>query len=103
VINVFKIGQPIVLGMYKKSSMLNKINADDFILKLANVVDPLNEWELDIKVINDDPYWWTEPFYLFKAGDYIFHWFNENANINLKVRIRVENDYYDINDSDIII
>ena len=101
-VDTFKIGQPIVLGMYKESSGFSKINADDFTLKLAYAIDPLNEWELDTKVIDDDPYWWSEPFYIFKPADYIFHWVNDNDDINLKVRIRVENDYYDVNDSEII-
>ena len=102
-VDTFKIGQPIVLGMYKESSGFSKINADDFTLKLAYAIDPLNEWELDTKVIDDDPYWWSEPFYIFKPADYIFHWVNDNDDINLKVRIRVENDYYDVSDSEIIV
>ena len=102
-VDIFKIGQPIVLGMYKESSGFSKINADDFTLKLAYAIDPLNEWELDTKVIDDDPYWWSEPFYIFKPADYIFHWVNDNDDINLKVRIRVENDYYDVSDSEIIV
>ena len=100
-VNIFKMGQPIVLGMYKSSGLV-KINADDFTLKLAYAIDPLNEWEVGNGVVDDDPYWWTKPFYIFKPSDYIFHWINDNADIDLKVRIRVENGYYDVEDSEII-
>ena len=101
-INTFKIGQPIVLGMYKESGLFNQINADDFTLKLAYAVNPLKEWEVNAKVIDDEPYWWTTPFYIMKPADYIFHWENNNADINLKVRIRVEDEMYDPDDSDIL-
>lgn len=100
-INTFKIGQPIVLGMYKASGF-TKIKAEDFTLKLAYTIDPLNEWELDTKVIEDDPYWWSSPFYLFKPADYILHFENSKSDINLKIRFRVENSYFDVEDSEVI-
>ena len=101
-VDIFKMGQPIVLGMYKKSEY-TKIKAEDFTLKLAYTIDPLNEWELDKKVIDDEPYWWSEAFYLFKPADYILHFENSKNDINLKVRFRVDNSYYDIEDSRIIV
>ena len=101
-LNIFKVGQPIVLGMYKESGW-SKIDADDFTLKLAYATKPLDEWEIpNAKVIDDDPYWWTSPILIFKPNDYIFHWVNDNDDINLKVRIRVEPDMYDTEDSDIL-
>jgi len=101
-LTIFKKGQPIVLGI-KKASGLSKIEAEDFTLKLAYTYDPLTEKELDVKVIDDDPYWWTEPFYLFKEADYIFHWINDNASIDYKQRIRVSDEYFDGDDSDIMV
>jgi len=91
----FKKGQPIVLGMYHEDGGFSSTNADDFVLKLAYTFKPLDEWEIDTKVIDNNPFWWTEPFYLFKSGDYIFHWINENEDIDVKEMFRVENDYYE--------
>ena len=101
-LNIFKVGQPIVLGMYKESGWI-KIKAENFTLKLAYATKPLDEWEVpNAKVIDDDPYWWTSPILIFKANDYIFHWEDKKDNINLKTRIRVEADIYDVDDSDIL-
>jgi len=100
---VFKKGQPIVLGIHAESGLFSQINEDDFELKLAYAFNPLDEWNLDTNVVNDDPYWWTKPFYIFKEGDYIIHWINNNDNINVKELFRVENEYYDSNDSEVIL
>jgi len=91
----YKQYKPIVLGM-KKTSGFTKIEADDFTLKLAKASDPLNETELDVKVINDDPWWWTEEFYINEPGKHIFHWINDNADIDLKVTIFIEKNPYKI-------
>lgn len=98
-INVFKMGQPIVLGIYTDD---DGIKSEDFTLKLSYTTNPLKSWKLNIKVIDDNPYWWSEVFYLFKPADYILSWINEKAGINLKVRIRVENSYFDVNDSEVL-
>lgn len=100
----FKIGEPIVLGIYKESNYFESINADDFHFKIAYADDPLNSWDYNFtRAIDDNPYWWSEPFYIFKAGIYIFNWINENANLNIKVRIRIMPEYYDTNSSDVLV
>jgi len=103
-IDVFKKGQPIVLGIYQEDSgFFSSISAENFTLKLAYVIDPLNEWELNVSVIDDNPYWWCEPFYIFKAGDYILHWDNEKDDVNIKQRIRILDEYFNVDDSELLV
>jgi len=35
-------------------------------------------------VIDDNPYFWTEPFVIWFQGEYILHWKNDNAGIDFK-------------------
>jgi len=98
---IFKKAQPIVLGIYAESGW-SKIKAEDFTLKLAYATSPLDEWEIKAKVIDDEPYWWCEPFLVFKEADYILHWINENEDINVKELFRVDGEY-DLEDSDFIV
>jgi len=91
----FKQYKPIVLGIEKASGLV-KIKAEDFTLKLAFSSDPSNETTLDTKVVNDDPWWWTEEFYINEPGEYIFHWINDNANIDIKETIYINSNPYKI-------
>lgn len=82
--NTYPTGSDIVKGIYAESSGATKTNAKDFKLYLASTLDPTNETELKVDVINDDPYWWTKPFKIWFTGEYILHWKNDNAGINYK-------------------
>ena len=82
--NTYPTGEKIVKGIRHDDSGFSKTNADDFKLYLASTLDPTNEKELKVKVIDDNPYFWTEPFVIWFQGEYILHWKNDNAGINLK-------------------
>jgi hypothetical protein len=84
--NTYPTGEKIVKGIRAESNGIfgSDIKAEDFKLYLANVLDPTNEEELEVKVIDDNPYWWTEPFTIWFTGEYILHWVNDDADINYK-------------------
>ena len=98
--NTYLIGKPIVKGIYSENTDLNNtIRAEDFELFIANTLDPLTETKLDVKVIDDNPYWWTEPFEIWSEGEYILHWVNHPAKINFKQTFMVMKDLNIENDT----
>jgi hypothetical protein len=83
--NTYPTGENIVKGIkHNNAGFFDNTKAEDFKLYLANILDPTNEKELNIKVIDDSPYFWTEPFKIYLTGEYILHWKNNNAGIDIK-------------------
>jgi len=82
--NTYFIGQSIVKGIKIKSSFWTRPRSNDIKLYISLTIDPLNKTELNVGVVEDNGFYWTNPFTLDEVGEYIIHWYSMSYGIDYK-------------------
>jgi len=99
--NTYFIGQNIVKGIKIKSSFWTRPRSNDITLSLSLTTDPLNKTPLDVGVVEDNGFYWTNPFTLDNPGEYIIHWYSKSYGIDYKQTFTVIPYIENTNDCDL--